>query len=71
MFADPFDVAMEKMVIKASSALQDGSELHSRETNGGQDVVLVCIEGPCFSTRAESNMYRGLGGHVVNMYAPT
>jgi len=70
MFADPFDVTMEKKVIKASSALQGGSELHSRETNGGKDVVLVCMEGPCFSTRAESNMYRGFGGHVINMYAP-
>ena len=27
----------------------------------------VCMEGPQFSTRAESNMYRGLGAHVIGM----
>ncbi|KAL1117777.1 hypothetical protein AAG570_004092 [Ranatra chinensis] len=27
----------------------------------------VCIEGPRFSTKAESNLYRSWGAHVVNM----
>lgn len=27
----------------------------------------VCIEGPQFSTRAESNLYRSWGGSVINM----
>lgn len=27
----------------------------------------VCIEGPRFSTKAESQFYRGLGGHVIGM----
>jgi 5'-methylthioadenosine phosphorylase len=27
----------------------------------------VCMQGPAFSTRAESEMYRGLGGHVIGM----
>jgi 5'-methylthioadenosine phosphorylase len=67
MFADPFDVKLEKYVITAAGALERGSKLHSRETNGGKDVVLVCMEGPPFSTRAESHMYRSLGGHVINM----
>src|SRR5271154_2269564 len=51
MFADPFDVKLEEFVVTAGSALDGGSKLHSRGTNGGKDVVLVCMEGPPFSTR--------------------
>ncbi|KAJ1496895.1 hypothetical protein HMI54_014062 [Coelomomyces lativittatus] len=29
--------------------------------------TLVCIEGPSFSTRAESHMYRLLGGDIISM----
>ena len=28
-----------------------------------------CVEGPQFSTRAESNMYRAWGGSIINMSA--
>ena len=70
MFADPFDTQLEKKVVVASKALQGGSQLHSRATNGNKDLVLVCMEGPCFSTRAESWFYRNLGGAVINMYFP-
>lgn len=35
-------------------------------TRGG---TYVCIEGPAFSTRAESNLYRSWGAHVVGMTA--
>ncbi|POV94776.1 hypothetical protein PSTT_16656, partial [Puccinia striiformis] len=31
------------------------------------DKVAICMEGPAFSTRAESNMYRMLGGDIINM----
>lgn len=32
--------------------------------------MLICaVEGPQFSTRAESNMYRSWGGSVINMSA--
>jgi len=70
MFAEPFDVKMEKIVWKAAGSLQGGSKLHTTETDGGKDVTLVCMEGPCFSTRAESHMYRSFGGSVINMYLP-
>ena len=39
----------------------------------GRGVVLhrgkciVCMEGPQFSTRAESTMYRAWGGDLINM----
>lgn len=31
------------------------------------DKTIVCMEGPQFSTRAESNMYRQWGGDLINM----
>jgi 5'-methylthioadenosine phosphorylase len=34
-----------------------------------RDGTYVCIEGPQFSTRAESNLYRLWGGTVVGMTA--
>ena len=70
MFADPFDTEIEKIVAKCGSALQGGSKLHTRESHGGKDVTLICMEGPAFSTRSESNMYRSLGGSVINMLYP-
>jgi 5'-methylthioadenosine phosphorylase len=68
MFAEPFDVKMEKIVWKAAKSLEGGSKLHTVETSGGKDVTLICMEGPCFSTRAESHLYRSFGGSVINMY---
>jgi len=69
MFADPFDAELEKIISKAGNALQGGSKLHSKATMGDKDVTVVCMEGPCFSTRAESHMYRSFGGAVINMSA--
>lgn len=37
-----------------------GAELHTGKT-------IVCMEGPQFSTRAESKMYRAWGGDLINM----
>ena len=68
MFADPFDVELERVISTCGSALQGGSQLHSRATRGRDDITLICMEGPCFSTRAESHLYRTLGGSVINMY---
>jgi len=40
----------------------EGVTLHDRGT-------IICMEGPQFSTRAESHMYRSWGGSVINMSA--
>lgn len=62
-FADPFDAGLAKVVQQCATAMKgDGVVLH----NGG---TVICMEGPAFSTRAESNMYRLLGGSVINMSA--
>jgi len=60
-FADPFDAGLSHVI--ASVAAQDGgAHLHV----GG---TVICMEGPAFSTRAESAMYRSWGGSVINMSA--
>ncbi|KAL9087596.1 MAG: hypothetical protein Q9159_003546 [Coniocarpon cinnabarinum] len=64
-FADPFDLELHRVIVKvgrASGVLERGSKVIDRGT-------LVCIEGPQFSTRAESNLYRNWGCDVVNMSA--
>lgn len=54
-FADPFDPRLAQVVRKCGESLHgDGVILHENGT-------LICIEGPQFSTRAESKMYRSWG----------
>ncbi|AEO58808.1 hypothetical protein MYCTH_2306426 [Thermothelomyces thermophilus ATCC 42464] len=62
-FADPFDARLAAVVRRCAASMRgDGVVLHS----GG---TVVCMEGPQFSTRAESHMYRAWGGSVINMSA--
>jgi 5'-methylthioadenosine phosphorylase len=59
-FADPYCPQMRAGIneLLASS----GARSHSRGT-------LVCMEGPLFSTRAESNLYRAWGAELIGMTA--
>lgn len=62
-FGDPFDDALRQVVVQCAAAMRgDGVTMHPAGT-------VVCMEGPQFSTRAESNMYRAWGGSVINMSA--
>lgn len=62
-FADPFSPPLATIVNRCGAALAgDGVILHDAGT-------VVCMEGPQFSTRAESNLYRQWGGAVINMSA--
>ena len=56
--ADPFcqDIT-EKL---AASAISEGGKVHSRGT-------YLCMEGPQFSTRAESHLYRSWGADIIGM----
>jgi len=56
--ADPFSENMRNSVIDSAKKL--GLEYHSKGT-------VITIEGPRFSTRAESHMFRMLGADVINM----
>lgn len=59
-FADPFCPRLSEVL--AASAREAGAAVHG----GGTYVV---IEGPAFSTRAESNLYRGWGADIIGMTA--
>lgn len=57
-FADPFSQNLTDRIKKAAD--QIGLSIHEKKT-------LVCMEGPLFSTRAESHMYRSWGADIINM----
>lgn len=56
--ADPFDADLRRQII--SSAKSAGIMVHPKGT-------IITIEGPRFSTRAESRMFRMWGGDIINM----
>lgn len=58
-FADPYDATVRRALVDAAAGLPD---LTVRD--GG---TMVVINGPRFSTRAESSWYRSMGWDVVNM----
>ena len=57
-FADPYDEELRAVLLKAGRAV--GVNVH----DGGTVVV---VNGPRFSTRAESSWFRDMGWDVVNM----
>ncbi|RMG44830.1 MAG: S-methyl-5'-thioadenosine phosphorylase [Candidatus Dadabacteria bacterium] len=61
-FADPFCPALSEMLYSVASvcAEEKGFNVH----RGG---TYLCMEGPQFSTRAESNMYRQWGASIIGM----
>lgn len=56
-FADPYCPELRSTLIDAAPV---GTRIHPRGT-------VVVIQGPRFSTRAESNWYRSAGWEVINM----
>ncbi len=60
-FADPFCPVMREWLIDAAEDMDD-TRIHSTG-------CYICIEGPGFSTRAESHMYRQWGADLVGMTA--
>jgi len=57
-FADPFCPVLSQILFKSAKRL--GAEAHPRGT-------CVVIEGPAFSTRAESKLYRSWDADIVGM----
>jgi 5'-methylthioadenosine phosphorylase len=57
-FADPVWEPLRQLALQAARAA--GARVH----DGG---TYVCMEGPLFSTRAESRLYRSWGAHVIGM----
>ncbi|TYJ55668.1 S-methyl-5'-thioadenosine phosphorylase [Cryptococcus floricola] len=63
MFGEPFSEKLNAFVAPRVDKIlkaQGDIKLHTEKT-------VVCMEGPAFSTRAESLMYRQWGGDIINM----
>lgn len=60
-FAEPFCPHLSKLVLESAQGLGD-VKVHA----GG---TYVCMEGPLFSTKAESQVYRKLGMDIIGMTA--
>jgi 5'-methylthioadenosine phosphorylase len=59
-FADPFCPVLSGLLTAAAE--RAGAAVH----RGG---TYICMEGPAFSTRAESNLYRSWGASIIGMTA--
>ena len=59
-FADPFCPALRGLLIECGMGMD--TTVHTRGT-------YVCMEGPQFSTRAESHLHRAWGGDLIGMTA--
>lgn len=62
--ADPYDAGVRQVILSCADKLRGGDGASIKLHDGGTTVV---IQGPTFSTRAESKMYRAWGGDVINM----
>ncbi|HUU84486.1 MAG TPA: S-methyl-5'-thioadenosine phosphorylase [Phycisphaerae bacterium] len=59
-FAEPFCPVLRRRILEQADGV--GATVHDKGT-------YVCMEGPQFSTRAESNMHRQWGADVIGMTA--
>ena len=59
-FAEPFCPELHKLLLSAANGSAD--KVHPKGT-------YVCMEGPAFSTRAESHMHRAWGADLIGMTA--
>lgn len=70
MFGEPFDVQLSNFIRPHIQLAIDTFENHINPEDKPRlhaDKTLIVMEGPQFSTRAESNMYRMFGGDIINM----
>lgn len=65
-FGDPYS---NKFVSWLESRVKQALDAEGRDVKLFSNKCIVCMEGPQFSTRAESLMYRQWGGDLINMSA--
>jgi len=63
-FAEPFCPVLRQIVVEAAKAQAEGEQLMVHDRG-----CYVAMEGPAFSTRAESLMHRLWGGDLIGMTA--
>src|SRR4051794_516486 len=61
-FAEPFCPVLRQILLEAGRSSEQDHAIHDRG-------CYVCMEGPAFSTRAESLMHRLWGGDLIGMTA--
>ncbi|SCV03523.1 LAMI_0H08834g1_1 [Lachancea mirantina] len=66
-FGEPFSKAFAQYIHQFAHVIDNPEATDACELHFDADTTVVCMEGPQFSTRAESKMYRLLGGDVINM----
>jgi 5'-methylthioadenosine phosphorylase len=59
-FGDPFTGYLGEIAFEEAKRVLVDVGVHRNKT-------LICMEGPAFSTRAESILYREIGGDIINM----
>jgi 5'-methylthioadenosine phosphorylase len=74
-FAEPFSPVLRQILIDASSGEPASGSSEPSRTAGGNEMkthpraCYLCMEGPAFSTRAESLMHRLWGADLIGMTA--
>lgn len=68
-FAEPFDARLRQILFECAAVTQQGSEDPAQKPAVHQGGCYVAMEGPAFSTRAESLMHRLWGGDLIGMTA--
>ena len=66
-FGEPFSVRLVRWLEGAVERALADTDADARGVSLHRDKCIVCMEGPQFSTRAESVMYRAWGGDLINM----
>ncbi|AET41568.1 S-methyl-5-thioadenosine phosphorylase Ecym_8288 [Eremothecium cymbalariae DBVPG len=66
-FGEPFSHSFAKYIYQFKDAWENPDSEEPCTLHFDKDITVVCMEGPQFSTRAESKMYRMLRGSVINM----
>ncbi|CCD26784.1 S-methyl-5-thioadenosine phosphorylase NDAI_0I02150 [Naumovozyma dairenensis CBS 421] len=66
-FGNPFSQKFAEFIYKFKDTLTNIDTNEPCTLHYDSDLTVICMEGPQFSTRAESKMYRSFGGDVINM----
>ncbi|CAI4606667.1 BDC_1c_G0035380.mRNA.1.CDS.1 [Saccharomyces cerevisiae] len=66
-FGQPFSQKFAEYIYQFKNEITNPESEEPCHLHYDKDMTVVCMEGPQFSTRAESKMYRMFGGHVINM----
>jgi len=70
-FADPICPELKELTLKTARRILPDVKVHPTPDEMSGSFTYVCIEGPRFSTRAESLFYKKMGFSVVGMTALT